>query len=182
MDYDFNNIESMLKNGASDADIARAFTTALNSAKAADAKRRVEEAEAKKREAEKAAAAAAKQEARKAKAKAAADAMNEFMRFEGLPLDEDTIFTAENLIEIADSTKSEFKGLTDAFASLIRVLDEVAPLDKKFTKATPADKKYAKVDIPITDKKFANKVDIPDKSKNLSDEDIFEDFLKSIFR
>lgn len=167
--YDFNNIESMLKNGTSDADIARAFTTALNSAKAADAKRRVEEAEAKKREAEKAAAAVAKQEARKAKAKAAADAMNEFMRFEGLPLDEDTIFTAENLIEIADSTKSEFKGLTDAFADLIKALDEVAPLDKKFTKATPADKKYAKVDIP-------------DKSKNLSDEDIFEDFLKSIFR
>lgn len=164
--YDFNNLEDMLKSGASDADIARAFTSALNSAKAADAKRRVEEAEAKKREAEALKARQAKQEERKAKAKAAADAMNDFMRYEGLPLDEDTQFTAEGLIKIADEAKSEFKGLTDAFTHLTKLLDEIAPLDKgkakKETKEVkPSDTKYT--------------------IKRQSDDDIINDFLKSIF-
>lgn len=153
MNYDFNDIESALKNGASDADIARAFTSALNAAKAADAKRRVEEAEAKKREAERLAAEAKKNDARKAKAQAAADAMNEFVRSEGLPLDKDTCFTADNLIEIIDSAKDALNafGIGDLL------------------KALGGD--------PLTSSKLKDNKAI----KPRSDEDIIEDFLDSIF-
>lgn len=157
--YDFNNLEDMLKNGASDADIARAFTTALNSAKAADSKRRVEEAEAKKREAERLAAEAKKNDARKAKAQAAADAMNEFVRSEGLPLDKDTCFTADNLIEIIDSAKDALNAF--GIGNLLKTLSGDPLTSSKLTSSKLKDNKAI---------------------KPRSDEDIIEDFLNSIFR
>lgn len=120
--FDFNNLAEALKNGATDADIAKAFAANLNAAKAADDKRKAEEEK-------KAAAEAAKAEnARLHRNKSmqfatdAATALNALLIHENVLHEGDVCFTAEDLIDTVDEIRNEsanIRSLINSFGDLL---------------------------------------------------------------
>lgn len=111
MTYDFNDLATMLRSGASDEDLAKAFTENLNMARASEAKRKAEEekkaaAEAAKTEADKAWQAESKRLAAEASA-----AVNAFLVHEGILHEGESCFSAEDFIEFVDDAKEEINAL-----------------------------------------------------------------------
>lgn len=138
--FDFNNLTEALKNGYTDEDIAKAFTTSLNNAKAAEEKRKADEA-AKKREAEKMAKRDAEEkEARNKRAEAAAAALNAFLRGENILAAGDECFTSEDLLNFVEQAKNETAHLASILKALNSVRDNLAAPVKK-AKNTCAVKK-----------------------------------------
>lgn len=121
--FDFNNLADALKNGYTDADIAKAFTASLNNAKAADDKRRADEAN---QELDK--------KKRWDKAKTAADALNDFLRYEGILGEKDAAFAAKDIIEFVEEAK-------EVTAPLIKALKKLDPTSVSTTavKCKPSD-------------------------------------------
>lgn len=113
------DIEKMLREGASAEEVSRRVTAELN---AAQKKIDAETKAAKEAEAKKAAEAAAKAEKRKiceTKAKIAADALNSFLREEGIITDKEEAFTAKDLL---DGVEMSVKDVTKEFNSLLSSL------------------------------------------------------------
>lgn len=174
MIYDFNDLEAMLRNGASDAEIAEAFAENLNLARAAEDKRKAEEeekhaAEAKKAEAEK----VHKEEAMRL-ATDAATALNALLIHEGVLREGEACFSPEDLLDtISDARKetANIRSLIDSFANLWGTLGlgRETPQPKKETCCNCKD--------PSTEVKV--KVD---KDKFSSDEDIFNELFNKLFK
>lgn len=116
--FDFNDLAAMLRNGASDADIAKAFAANLNAAKAADDKRRAEEAAAKELEAKKAEAEKLHKAESKRLATDAATALNAFLVHEGILSKGEACFSGEDLIRFIDEAKKEIDSLVSLLKSL----------------------------------------------------------------
>lgn len=156
--YDFNDLAAMLRNGASDEEIAKAFSENLNLAKAEEAKRKAEEEK-------KAAAEAAKAEdARLHRNKSmqlaadAAAALNTFLIHENVLHEGNVCFTAEDLIDTIDEVRKESKNicaLIDSFGNLLG-----------------SETKY----------KDSSPVKTSDSKLKTSDDDIFAELFYSLFK
>lgn len=137
MTYDFNDLATMLRSGASDEELAKAFTENLNMARASEAKRKAEEekkaaAEAAKTEADKARQAESKRLAAEASA-----AVNAFLVHEGILHEGESCFSTEDFIEFVNDTKEEI----NALMSLLKPLESLASTTKSSrTKSISDDK------------------------------------------
>lgn len=157
--FDFNNLAEALKNGASDADIAKAFAANLNAAKVADDKRRAEEAANKELEAKKAEDARLHREKSMQLATDAAAALNALLVHENVLHEGNVCFTAEDLINTIDEVRKESKNicaLMDSFGNLLGLASNPAK------KSSPV-------------KNF-------DSKSKTSDDDIFAELFDSLFK
>lgn len=111
MTYDFNDLATMLRSGASDEDLAKAFTENLNMARAAEAKRKAEEEKKVAAEAAKAEADKARKAESKRLAAEASTAINAFLVHEGILHKGESCFSAEDFIEFVDDAKEEINAL-----------------------------------------------------------------------
>lgn len=111
MTYDFNDLATMLRSGASDEELAKAFTENLNTARAAEAKRKEEEIKKAAAEAAKAEADKARQTESKRLAAEASAAVNAFLVHEGILHEGESCFSAEDFIEFVNDTKEELNTL-----------------------------------------------------------------------
>ncbi len=119
--YDFNDLAAMLRNGASDEEIAEAFSENLNLAKAEEAKRKAEEAAAKELEAKKAEEARTHRKQAMRLATNAAAALNAFLIHEDILRTGEVCFTAEDLLDTIDEARKEtanVRSLIDSLADL----------------------------------------------------------------
>jgi vacuolar-type H+-ATPase subunit E/Vma4 len=119
--YDFNDLAAMLRNGASDEEIAEAFSENLNLAKAEEAKRKAEEAAAKELEAKKAEDARAHREQATRLATNAAAALNALLIHEDILRTGEVCFTAKDLLDTIDEARKEtanIRSLIDSLADL----------------------------------------------------------------
>lgn len=111
MTYDFNDLATMLRSGASDEELAKAFTENLNMARATEAKRKAEEKANAELEAKKAEANKARQAESKRLAAEASAAVNAFLVHEGILHKGESCFSAEDFIEFVNDTKEELNAL-----------------------------------------------------------------------
>lgn len=119
--YDFNNLAAMLRNGASDEEIAEAFSENLNLAKAEEAKRKAEEEKKAAAEAAKAEEARTRREQSMRIATDAAAALNALLIHEDILRTGEVCFTAEGLLDTIDEARKEtanVRSLIDSFADL----------------------------------------------------------------
>lgn len=119
--YNFNDLAAMLRNGASDEEIAEAFSENLNLAKAEEAKRKAEEEAKRKAEEEKRADARAHREQSMRLATDAAAALNALLIHEDILRTGEVCFTAEDLLDTIDEARKEtanVRSLIDSFADL----------------------------------------------------------------
>ena len=119
--YDFNDLETMLRNGASDEEIAEAFSENLNLARAAETKRKAEEAAQKELEAKKAEDARLHRQEAMRLATNAAIALNALLIHEGILREGEMCFSAEDLLDTIDEARKEtanIRSLIDSLADL----------------------------------------------------------------
>lgn len=109
--FDFNNLTEALKNGYTDEDIAKAFTSALNEARTTEAKRKAEEKANAELEAKKAEEARLHKTESKRLAAEASAAVNAFLVHEGILHEGESCFSAEDFIEFVNDTKEELNAL-----------------------------------------------------------------------
>lgn len=160
--YDFNDLATMLRSGASDEELAKAFTENLNMARATEAKRKAEEEK-------KAAAEAAKAEDtrlhRERAMKLAADAataLNALLIHEGILREGEMCFSAEDLLDAIDEARKE----TTNVRSLIDALTNFGNALGFGSEAPRKDISPTKVKVNTTS----------------SDEDIFNELFNKIFK
>lgn len=111
MTYDFNDLATMLRSGASDEDLAKAFTENLNMARASEAKRKAEEKANAELEAKKAEEAKLHKAESKRLAAEASAAVNAFLVHEGILHEGESCFSTEDFIEFVNDTKEEINAL-----------------------------------------------------------------------
>lgn len=111
MTYDFNDLATMLRSGASDEELAKAFTENLNMARATEAKRKAEEKANAELEAKKAEEARLHKTESKRLAAEASAAVNAFLVHEGILHEGESCFSAEDFIEFVNDTKEELNAL-----------------------------------------------------------------------
>lgn len=119
--YDFNDLAAMLRNGASDEEIAEAFSENLNLAKAEEAKRKAEEEKKAAAEAAKAEEARTRREQSMRIATDAAAALNALLIHEDILRTGEVCFTAEDLLDTIDEARKEtanVRSLIDSLADL----------------------------------------------------------------
>lgn len=119
--YDFNDLAAMLRNGASDEEIAEAFSENLNLAKAEEAKRKAEEEKKAAAEAAKAEEARTHREQAMQLATDAAAALNALLIHENILRTGEVCFTAEDLLDTIDEARKEttnIRSLIDSLADL----------------------------------------------------------------
>lgn len=174
--YDFNDLAAMLRNGASDEEIAEAFSENLNLAKAEEAKRKAEEEK-------KAAAEAAKTENARLHrqesmrlATNAAIALNALLIHEGILREGEMCFSAEDLLDTIDEARKETATVRSLIDSLISLGDALG-----FGSETPHKVTCGK-DISGKDISGQNPTSVKVKSKPSSDEDIFNELFNKIFK
>lgn len=162
--YDFNDLAAMLRNGASDEEIAEAFSENLNLAKAEEAKRKAEEEK-------KAAAEAAKaEEARLHRQEAMRLATNAAIALNGLLIHENILrtgevcFTAEDLLDTIDEARKETANVRSLIDSLADLWNSLG-LKNEVENPTPTPRKC--------------KDDIKPSS---SDEEIFNELFNKLFK
>ncbi len=111
MTYDFNDLATMLRSGASDEDLAKAFTENLNMARASEAKRKAEEKANAELEAKKAEEVKLHKAESKRLAAEASAAVNAFLAHEGILHEGESCFSAEDFIEFVNDAKEEINAL-----------------------------------------------------------------------
>lgn len=172
--YDFNDLAAMLRNGASDEEIAEAFSENLNLAKAEEAKRKAEEEKKAAAEAAKAEDARAHREQAMRLATDAAAALNALLIHEDILRTGEVCFTAEDLLDTIDEARKETAGVRSLIGSLISLGDALG-----FGSEAPC-KGTSRKD---TSRKDTCRKDIsPTKKAPSSDEDIFNELFSKIFK
>lgn len=162
--YDFNDLAAMLRNGASDEEIAEAFSENLNLAKAEEAKRKAEEEKKAAAEAAKAEEARTRREQSMRIATDAAAALNALLIHEDILRTGEVCFTAEDLLDTINEARKEtatVRSLVDSFTDLWNSLG----LKNKVESSTPTPRK-CKNDIKL----FS------------SDEEIFNELFNKLFK
>lgn len=165
--YDFNDLAAMLRNGASDEEIAEAFSENLNLAKAEEAKRKAEEekkAAAKELEAKKAEEARTHREQTMRLATNAAAALNALLIHEDILRTGEVCFTAEDLLDTIDEARKETANVRSLIDSLADLWNSLG-LKNEVENPTPTPRKC--------------KDDIKPSS---SDEEIFNELFNKLFK
>lgn len=170
--FDFNNLTEALKNGYTDEDIAKAFTSALNEARAAEAKRKAEEAAQKELEAKKAEDARLHRQESMRFATDAAAALNAFLAHEGILREGEMCFTAEDLLDFVDEARKE----TNHLASMLNSLKDLRDI-----LAAPVKKAESTMVANATKKSETNKNITPTKNTPSTDDDAFADLFNYLF-
>lgn len=160
--YDFNDLAAMLRNGASDEEIAEAFSENLNLAKAKEAKRKAEEEAKRKAEEEKRADARAHREQAMRLATDAAAALNALLIHEDILRTGEVCFTAEDLLDTIDEARKETANVRSLIDSLADLWNSLG-LKNKVENPTP---RKCKNDIKL----FS------------SDEEIFNELFNKLFK
>lgn len=169
--YDFNDLEAMLRNGASDEEIAEAFSENLNLARAAETKRKAEEEKKAAAEAAKAEDARAHRQEAMRLATDAAAALNALLIHEDILREGEMCFSAEDLLDTIDEARKETSSVRSLIDSLISLGDALG-----FGSETPHKVTCGK---DIDGQKPTN---VKVKSKLSSDEDIFNELFSKIFK
>lgn len=160
--YDFNDLAAMLRNGASDEEIAEAFSENLNLAKAEEAKRKAEEEKKAAAEAAKAEEARTRREQSMRIATDAAAALNALLIHEDILRTGEVCFTAEDLLNTIDEARKET-------ATVRSLVDSLADLWNSFglkNKVESSNPRKCKNDIKL----FS------------SDEEIFNELFNKLFK
>lgn len=174
--YDFNDLAAMLRNGASDEEIAEAFSENLNLAKAEEAKRKAEEEKKAAAEAAKAEDARLHRQEAMQLATNAAIALNSLLIHEGILREGEMCFSAEDLLDTIDEARKETASVRSLIDSLISLGDALG-----FGSETPHKVTCGK-DISGKDISGQNPTNVKVKSKLSSDEDIFNELFNKIFK
>lgn len=174
--YDFNDLAAMLRNGASDEEIAEAFSENLNLAKAEEAKRKAEEEKKAAAEAAKAEDARLHRQEAMRLATNAAIALNALLIHEGILREGEMCFSAEDLLDTIDEARKETATVRSLIDSLISLGDALG-----FGSETPHKVTCGK-DISGKDISGQNPTSVKVKSKPSSDEDIFNELFNKIFK
>lgn len=174
--YDFNDLATMLRNGASDEEIAEAFSENLNLAKAEEAKRKAEEEKKAAAEAAKAEDARLHRQEAMRLATNAAIALNSLLIHEGILREGEMCFSAEDLLDTIDEARKETASVRSLIDSLISLGDALG-----FGNETPHKVTCGK-DISGKDIGGQNPTNVKVKSKLSSDEDIFNELFSKIFK
>lgn len=172
--YDFNDLETMLRNGASDEEIAEAFSENLNLARAAETKRKAEEAAQKELETKKAEDARLHRQEAMRLATDAAAALNALLIHEGILREGEMCFSAEDLLDTIDEARKETAGVRSLIDSLISLGDALgfgseAPR-KDTCRKDISGQNPTSVEVKVNRDKFS------------SDEDIFNELFSKIFK
>lgn len=162
--YDFNDLAAMLRNGASDEEIAEAFSENLNLAKAEEAKRKAEEEKKAAAEAAKAEEARTRREQSMRIATDAAAALNALLIHEDILRTGEVCFTAEDLLDTIDEARKETANVRSLIDSLADLWNSLG-LKNKVESSTPTPRK-CKNDIKL----FS------------SDEEIFNELFNKLFK
>lgn len=162
MTYDFNDLATMLRSGASDEELAKAFTENLNMARATEAKRKAEEAAQKELEAKKAEDTRLHRERAMKLAADAATALNALLIHESILREGEMCFSAEDLLDAIDEARKE----TTNVRSLIDALTNFGNALGFGSEAPRKDISPTKVKVNTTS----------------SDEDIFNELFNKIFK
>lgn len=162
--YDFNDLAAMLRNGASDEEIAEAFSENLNLAKAEEAKRKAEEAAAKELEAKKLEEARTHREQAMQLATNAAAALNVLLIHEDILRTGEVCFTAEDLLDTIDEARKETANIRSLIDSLADLWNSLG-LKSEVENPTPTPRKC--------------KDNIKPSS---SDEEIFNELFNKLFK
>lgn len=162
--YDFNDLAAMLRNGASDEEIAEVFSENLNLAKAEEAKRKAEEAAAKELEAKKAEDARLHRQEAMRLATNTAIALNALLIHEGILRTGEVCFTAEDLLDTIDEARKETANVRSLIDSLADLWNSLG-LKNEVENPTPTLRKC--------------KDDIKPSS---SDEEIFNELFNKLFK
>lgn len=165
--YDFNDLEAMLRNGASDEEIAEAFSENLNLARAAEAKRKAEEEKKAAAEAAKAEDARLHRQEAMRLATNAAIALNALLIHEGILREGEMCFSAEDLLDTIDEARKETASVHSLIDSLISLGDALG-LGREAPRSPKTD--TCRKDIS------------PTKKVPSSDEDIFNELFSKIFK
>ena len=172
--YDFNDLETMLRNGASDEEIAEAFSENLNLARAAETKRKAEEAAQKELEAKKAEDARLHRQEAMRLATNAAIALNALLIHEGILREGEMCFSAEDLLDTIDEARKEtasVRSLIDSLTSLGDALGLGREAPRKDTcRKDISGQNPTSVEVKVNRDKFS------------SDEDIFNELFSKIFK
>lgn len=160
--YDFNDLEAMLRSGASDEEIAEAFSENLNLARAAEAKRKAEEAAQKELEAKKTEDARLHRQEAMRLATNAAIALNSLLIHEGILREGEMCFSAEDLLDTIDEARKEtasVRSLIDSLADLWNSLGlknevESSPTPRKCKNPSAANIKPSSSDEEIFNELF----------------------------
>lgn len=174
MIYDFNDLEAMLRNGASDAEIAEAFSENLNLARAAEEKRKAEEEKKAAEEAAKAEADKKHKEDALYLATEAATALNALLIHEGVLREGEACFSPEDLLDSISDARKETANIRSLIDSLADLLGFVADAPQSSHKRTCHKNSPCKCEEPTE-----VKVKV---SKDLSDEDIFNELFNKLFK
>lgn len=166
--YDFNDLAAMLRNGASDEEIAEAFSENLNLAKAEEAKRKAEEAAAKELEAKKAEDTRAHREQAMRLATDAAAALNALLIHEDILRTGEVCFTAEDLLDTIDEARKETANIRSLIDSLADLWNSLG-LKNEVESSTPTPCK-------CKDPSTAN------IKPSSSDEEIFNELFSKLFK
>lgn len=162
--YDFNDLAAMLRNGASDEEIAEAFSENLNLAKAEEAKRKAEEEKKAAAEAAKAEDARLHRQEAMRLATNAAIALNALLIHEGILRTGEVCFTAEDLLDTIDEARKETANVRSLIDSLADLWNSLG-LKNEVENPTPTPRKC--------------KDDIKPSS---SDEEIFNELFNKLFK
>ena len=162
--YDFNDLAAMLRNGASDEEIAEAFSENLNLAKAEEAKRKAEEEKKAAAEAAKAEEARTRREQSMRIATDAAAALNALLIHEDILRTGEVCFTAEDLLDTIDEARKETATVRSLVDSITDLWNSFG-LKNKVESSTPTPRK-CKDNI----KSFS------------SDEEIFNELFNKLFK
>ena len=174
--YDFNDLAAMLRNGASDEEIAEAFSENLNLAKAEEAKRKAEEEKKAAAEAAKAEEARTHREQTMRLATNAAAALNALLIHENILRTGEVCFTAEDLLDTIDAARKETANIRSLIDSLISLGDALG-----FGSETPHKVTCGK-DVSGKDIGGQNPTNVKVQNKLSSDEDIFNELFSKIFK
>ena len=164
MKYDFNDLEAMLRNGASDEEIAEAFSENLNLARAAETKRKAEEEKKAAAEAAKAEDARFHRQEAMRLATNAAIALNALLIHEGILREGEMCFSAEDLLDTIDEARKETANVRSLIDSLADLWNSLG-LKNEVESSTPTPRKC--------------KDDIKPSS---SDEEIFNELFNKLFK
>lgn len=162
--YDFNDLAAMLRNGASDEEIAEAFSENLNLAKAEEAKRKAEEAAAKELEAKKLEETRLHRQESMRLATNAAAALNVLLIHEDILRTGEVCFTAEDLLDTIDEARKETANVRSLIDSLADLWNSLG-LKNEVENPTPTSRKC--------------KDDIKPSS---FDEEIFNELFNKLFK
>lgn len=165
--YDFNDLAAMLRNGASDEEIAEAFSENLNLAKAEEAKRKAEEEKKAAAEAAKAEDARLHRQEAMRLATNAAIALNSLLIHEGILREGEMCFSAEDLLDTIDEARKETASVRSLIDSLADLWNSLGL--KNEVESSPTPRKY----------KGPSTADIKPSS---SDEEIFNELFNKLFK